>query len=466
MLDNPKKVYYNENNKDSGGRKRMKEENFETKPKKRGTAIVIGIILVLAIGLIGGGTYLLLKPKSLLGQSYQYIAQAFKTENSKAASILDEDAVKLDANIHIGLGNDLELGLKNIDMDLILNENKKDKVAQYKINSKVDGTEFLNIDSILKDNKIYASVENVTDKYYYTDLDFVSLFKNNQKDVKVITDIISKSIEKVITDDKIKTAEVTKVINGKEEKVKQLSLEVTTKLASEVLTDISNKIKDDDEALGALMNLTGQDEDAIVKMLDNLEVTSIGEDEVVTDPVFTYNVYYKGMNQIQMIEIVDGEEVLTYTAGNEYRFVYTSEDNTEFELTIEKGSTKKFTAVAENMKITGEFSNEKLEFTVTEEEKEIITVKIETKYSKGETIDTSSLSNAKKFDEITEEEMSSIMLNLQNNQLISSLIESFNPSSTEPEEHYPWEDDDDYNNNFNNDTTSDFNFDYQYSNGL
>ncbi len=401
----------------------MKEEKQVSKPKSnKGLKIISLLLIVISISLIAGGVYFLLKPTTVLKQSYQYLAKAFQMGNNKNTELINKDKVKYEGNFHISLGESLNLGINSLDLKLTAEEDKTAKISQYKIETKMNDMSLVNASAILKDNRIYAKLQNIMDKYYYMEQEYVSLMENNQADIQILIDKLSDSIQRKVTEDKLSQTEETKKIEGTEEKVKKVSLDVTNKLVADILKDTLSNIEKDTKAKEAWESLVTEEKsrEEFLKMLNDVQ----NEKEEV---LFTYNIYYKGLNQIQMIEFAKDDEKIMYTNKDKAHFIYTSKEQQIVDMTVENGETQKFTILAEDLKISGEYTAEKLEFAIESDNKNIATISIQNKWEELGEMKLEDTKDAKNIEQITEVEINEILTNLQNHPIIGPYLALLNP---------------------------------------
>jgi len=450
--------------------------------KKELTIIAIISVIVIAV-LLGGGYYFFSKPKAIFQESINYLTKGLKasTENTKLLELFNKnDRIKYEGNMHLSLNQSFGLGFSDLDFNFIVNEDKKEKEAQYSLNTQVDKKSLLELDTYLKDNKMYGTIKNIMDKYYYTKQDYVTFFgASDNKEMEELMKVVEKSVKRVIHDGRFKKSNVTKEIDGKEENLKKLSLEITDTLLSELVQEFVKQVNDNDKALDALASLTKEDRVTTSAML-----ISISENMKNTtgETIIIYNAYYRGMNEIRMLELVDDEGSITYTANENYHLEFKLQNQLVFDLKITKEEDLyKINLEVEDEKITGEYKEEdqnfsldlqltdktegllgsiqvlgkqisdtesNIEITIKNEDIKFITLTLHSKYTFNEKISTEELKNAKDIEEMTEEELQNILNNIENHEILGPIIEMFNEFFNE-ENDYPMNDYDfDYGDDF------------------
>jgi len=437
-----------------------KQELAKNTSKKKGWIILALLVIVIAVALIGGGVYYLSKPKAIFQDSYDYLTKGFKKveESELKKLIAKNDKAKYTIDTQIELNKSLNLGIENIDLLLTLKEDKTEKLMQYNLNSKINDQDLLELDAILKDSKMYMTIKKIMDKYYYIEQEAVSLSETfSEEDLEVLTDIVADALKKEITDDKFTKEDVTIKVDEKDEKVKKISLKVTDKLLSEVITEICTNMKNSDKAMASLEKLLGETKEEITKSLDEM-INDVKE--TTGETLFTYNIYYKGINQIRKLELLSDKDAISYTANNEkYQLQFTSNGTMVLKLEIAKEKEAyKINAVMEGLIITGDCKENDGETTINLEIKEITTnqvgtitakvkdvsdtesnlemtlkiagtelatIKMNTKVTFGESITVNGLENAKDMNNITEEEIAAILNNLEQHPVIGPLMSTF-----------------------------------------
>lgn len=433
------------------------------KQKKKNYLLISSIIiLILGLGLIFAGIKVLSKPKVIFSESVKYITKPinmYKTNSNILKQISANDKIKYSSDINVKLNNELNLGLNNLNFKLEILENKTDKVSKYYFDSKLDEQKLLEATSYFRDNKLYLTISDIFDKYYYTNVDYVSLFDtSNIEDSEVILKIFKDSISSVLTDDKFVKEKFNVDIDGTYEATTRLSLKVTDKLLEDILAKTITDIKNNENAINALANLSQSDKSEIITMLDEYQ----NENNTATGELFfTYNIYYKNINTIRKLEIISGDEIITYTGNNNtYKLKYDEKVNNIFTLSMvsDKKGNSTLSLTSDSLNVNGSItknnniyhvvlnfkdnndtnlgslginyvkeSDQKNEINVNYkfEEQEIISLTVKSEYSFGENITIPDLSTSKDFNMITEDETNNIMNNLSNHPVFGSLFQMF-----------------------------------------
>ena len=295
----------------------MKEENLiydNNKKSKKSVLLILAIVIVvIGIGLAGTGVFLLSKPKAVFQESYNYLTKGFKSlglSDTSTLDILDKDKIKVENKINVNLDQSLGLGITNLDLNMHVMNDRTTNTSKVYLDSKLENQKLLEFVSYLKEDKLYLTVTDIFDKYYYTDIDTSSLAEElTIEDMELLVGIVKNSLKKVITDEKFEKEKTTTSVDGIEERVTKLTLRVDDKLLSDIVVEVVYGIKADEKALEILANLSSVTKEELIKSLDEV-VTEVKE--TTGETLLTYNIYYKNINDIKKLEILSGTTIVTY----------------------------------------------------------------------------------------------------------------------------------------------------------
>lgn len=178
--------------------------------------------------------------------------------------------------------------------------------------------ETLNMESLVKDNKVYLNVKDVTDKFYFDDLEknlesfneVSESIKGLDIDFEKVIGLLENSFYDVIDDKKLETTKTEKTINGKDYDVKKYSYDFTGNDLYEVLKTFVSNVKKDQKLYNQFDNILKQNDApyAFGELLDELLDAFKSFKEI--DKIFTYTIYLKGD------ETVSSEIVVNIPTGN------------------------------------------------------------------------------------------------------------------------------------------------------
>lgn len=442
----------------------MKEENVvydKTNKSKKGIVLITAlIIVVVGLGLAGVGVFLLSKPKAVFQESYNYLTKSFKSlglTTNDNLDILDKDKVKVENKINVNLNQSLGLGITNLDLNMQVMSDKVNNTSKIYLDSKLENQDLLEFVSYLKDNKMYLTITDIFDKYYYTDIDTSSTTEYlTTNDIELLIDIVKNSLKKVITDEKFEKEKTVTSVDGLEENVTKLTLKVDDKLLSDVVVEVINRLKADDKALEVLVKVLEVTKEELIKTLDDI-LTEVKE--TTGETLFTYNIYYKNINDIKKLEILSGTTILTYSANNgNYRFKVIDDDKKVEEISLlieEKDKNYNITLNIFDFNATGKLKRnknnynlildmvdnkdnklgtlvidylytsdvqDKLVINYRNNDTDMIKLTVDSKIIFNENVVFPDMSGAKSIDNMTEEEINIIMTNLQNHKIIGPFI--------------------------------------------
>lgn len=430
-------------------------ENNEIEKKignrKNKAMILVGGLVVLSLVLVGVAFYLMSNPKTVMLQSLSKLTNNTKdilgeSNNELIQNILKEDKVGVTADVKVGMG-----GNELFQFNFSYLENKKDEKSSFDLSLLQNNQSLVEANGILANNRLYLKVKDIMD-YYYTELEYMSLLKeSNTDDYQKVLDFIYEAFKEELNEKDIKKTKETITLNEKNKKVTKLSYAVTKDMISNILDKISN----DKEMVRIFAGIAEVEEQQVKE-----ELNVLNEDiSVYEDNLFYYNVYYYGFNNIVLYEIADDmDQLQVYQYDDIAEVVFIEEDIELFRVkATEKNSGYDLEGKFDNYSFTGTYvpngdkTSLDLELIV---EGMIISVSldqtIETKdnykvtsdlvvdvagneievnmtvlYVTSEEVDTSLVVGAKDFEAMTDEELQTIMTNLQKHPLFSSLIPYF-----------------------------------------
>ncbi len=440
--------------------------------KNRNMAIFAVVLSVISIGLLVGGFYMLSSPKTIVLQSISNWSKLLKEGTSSRKSkfldkIASHDQVQLKENISFKMDSILELGIENIDINVLYNDDFKAKKSNFNLQF-LFGQNELSLDYLLMNNKMYLKLKDVFDQYYYMDMEYVSLIHDaNKVDSEKLIDIVFDALKDGVNDQDFKKSKETVTLGDKTKKTTKISYAVTSKNLCQVGIDILTSMKEDKELM-TLMS-SGQSVKEIEAQIDELiSLLKQGKREKETT-LFHYNVYYYGFNNIVMEEFdfegtaiqychydqVDEVKILDLASKNSYFTMKTEEknhqtkisgfiltypyqgtyekkdDSSTLKLTFDVGDGASFTLNLDGKVVEdNDHYKEQVNIALGGKEDDIVLdkmleISLTTEYSFDQTIDTSVTNGATSFDQMTEEEQNKIFESLRNHPILSSMVDLF-----------------------------------------
>lgn len=372
--------------------------------KKKNNVLIIGIIVLLAIG-VGVLGYIYGKKSITPKAKFVKVMSNYLEKNNI------EDLEELfDGVYSVNTTNDFKISADNkevISGKLSINSIYKDD-EQYTEVSFGDGSNSLTGNIYLKDSKAYIMLKNVFDKYYYLDVesdstDYVGAYKELKKS-------ILKVVNEYFTDDKFT---LTKDNNND-----KISISLTGKDGATLVLKFYEEIKNNDKILGLFTDDDTSLDEVKAGLKEDIDNLKEEMDSYSDEVVISYDIYLN-KNKLVKQELTIEDMVLTITG----------EDSGDISLisgrtTIVSGSYNKDNL---NLKINTDMIN--AEFSIErqniKEDKisgdyktavkltsggSVINILINTNinYDKNANIPSNDLSGAKSFDEISDSELEKI----------------------------------------------------------
>lgn len=468
------------------------------KPKKSNMLIFAIVLSVVSVGLLVGGFVILTSPKTIMLQSISSWSSSFKdvlvksNDSPLMKKIATNDKRGLSGKMDIEINPSLGLDIDSISLDFSYNDDKKAKESNIALIASLGEQELVNLTSVLANNNIYINIKDIFDKYYYMEQEYISLIETSGTEIEEkLIDIVFNSFENNFSKEDIKKSKETITLGEKSKDVTKISYDVTSKNLGKVVLEILENVKKDTEIVEFFAELSEMDKKEIIDGIDEM-IDDIKED-TEDEYLFTYNVYYYGLNNIVMEEIGDDEVVIQYyhydntkefkvvevdsktnllvvkVEGKEGKYdisgflvtyafsgSYSKNANkASLDLTVELEDKQKFTInmTGEDRENKDSFENKgEISLSVTSNGvsvDDVITIATDLSYTFGKKVDTTGIENATAIDEMTEDEMNAIMLKLEQHPLYS-LLESLY-GFDEPELDYDYDYDDDYDYDYDDD---------------
>ena len=372
--------------------------------KKKNNVLIIGIIVLLAIG-VGVLGYIYGKKSITPKAKFVKVMSNYLEKNNI------EDLEELfDGVYSVNTTNDFKISADNkevISGKLSINSIYKDD-EQYTEVSFEDESKSLTGNIYLKDSKAYIMLKDVFDKYYYLDMesdstDYVDAYKELKKS-------IVKVVNEYFTDDKFT---LTKDSNND-----KLSISLTGKDGVTLVLKFYEEIKNNDKILGLFTDDDTSLDEVKAGLKEDIDNLKEEMDSYSDEVVISYDIYLN-KNKLVKQELTIEDMVLTITG----------EDSGDISLisgrtTIVSGSYNKDNL---NLKINTDMINAefRIERQNIKEDKisgdyktavkltsggSVINILINTNinYDKNANIPSNDLSGAKSFDEISDSELEKI----------------------------------------------------------
>lgn len=382
-------------------------DDIKSGSSKNGLAVAIIGILVLLI--LGG-----------LGIWYYTTNKADVMVNKIIDKVFDGVTFKNDENSEITYDLSLNIKSENLEseaLDIINNTkvkgsiyiNSKDKYTLINLGATYEDKELLSFDAYYNDNTIYLQEKSIYDKYVSINIpeelqtEINNMYTINGKDINIVKKGIKNALKNALKEETFIKEKVDTNINGKSTKANSLKLIINDENRKEILTKISKYLKDNDEFLDSMSNLTDSTSQEIFNSLESLT-----ENYTNTYTTTTIILYTTGItNELAKVDIKSEQnekEVSRVVCESDTCDIQIINDGEQMNMNILMNET------SSTIKINGKMGEDDVSLTLNLKEN----------YNKK---DAPKINESVNIDEISEEDMNTIMTNLGEKEEIKYFIE-------------------------------------------
>ncbi len=382
-------------------------DDIKSGSSKNGFAVAIIGILVLLI--LGG-----------LGVWYYTTNKADVMVNKIIDKVFDGVTFKNDENSEITYDLSLNIKSENLEseaLDIINNTkikgsiyiNSKDKYTLINLGATYEDKELLSFDAYYNDNTIYLQEKSIYDKYVSINIpeelqtEINNMYTINEKDINIVKKGIKNALKNALKEETFIKEKVDTNINGKNTKANSLKLIINDENRKEILTKISKYLKDNDEFLDSMSNLTDSTSQEIFNSLESLT-----ENYTNTYTTTTIILYTTGItNELAKVDIKSEQnekEVSRVVCESDTCDIQIINDGEQMNMNILMNET------SSTIKINGKMGEDDVSLTLN----------LKGNYNKK---DAPKINESVNIDEISEEDMNTIMTNLGEKEEIKYFIE-------------------------------------------
>ena len=382
-------------------------DDIKSGSSKNGLAVAIIGILVLLI--LGG-----------LGIWYYTTNKADVMVNKIIDKVLDGVTFKNEENSEITYDLSLNIKSENLEseaLDIINNTkikgsiyiNSKDKYTLINLGATYEDKELLSFDAYYNDNTIYLQEKSIYDKYVSINIpeelqtEINNMYTINGKDINIVKKGIKNALKNALKEETFIKEKVDTNINGKNTKANSLKLIINDENRKEILTKISKYLKDNDEFLDSMSNLTDSTSQEIFNSLESLT-----ENYTNTYTTTTIILYTTGItNELAKVDIKSEQnekEVSRVVCESDTCDIQIINDGEQMNMNILMNET------SSTIKINGKMGKDDVSLTLNLKEN----------YNKK---GAPKINESVNIDEISEEDMNTIMTNLGEKEEIKYFIE-------------------------------------------
>lgn len=382
-------------------------DDIKSGSSKNGLAVAIIGILVLLI--LGG-----------LGIWYYTTNKADVMVNKIIDKVFDGVTFKNEENSEITYDLSLNIKSENLEseaLDIINNTkvkgsiyiNSKDKYTLINLGATYEDKELLSFDAYYNDNTIYLQEKSIYDKYVSINIpeelqtEINNMYTINEKDINIVKKGIKNALKNALKEETFIKEKVDTNINGKNTKANSLKLIINDENRKEILTKISKYLKDNDEFLDSMSNLTDSTSQEIFNSLESLT-----ENYTNTYTTTTVILYTTGItNELSKVDIKSEQnekEVSRVVCESDTCDIQIINDGEQMNMNILMNET------SSTIKINGKMGEDDVSLTLN----------LKGNYNKK---GAPKINESVNIDEISEEDMNTIMTNLGEKEEIKYFIE-------------------------------------------
>lgn len=319
------------------------------KSKNRNMAIFAVILSVVSIGLLVGGFFALSSPMTIALQSISnwssLLKKGLENDNSQLMeNFSSRNQVQMDTRLLFEVNPMLSLGFEEFELKFTCADDRKNDRSKVNLQMLL-GENGIGLDGILADHKLYLKIQDVLEQYHYLDMDFSSFFQpTDNVSYEKLIDIVFDNIKKNVDSGSFKKSKETISLGDRTKKTTKISYKVTTKKFAHVLIDILEDIKNDKDLMTMLEKTYAEGEESFSSQIE-LAIQELKTLEKQKDqPLFYYNIYYYGFNNIVMEEFADDDVAIQfyhYDRVNEFKVTDIASKMNYFTLKIEDKKDEK-----------------------------------------------------------------------------------------------------------------------------
>ena len=371
--------------------------------------IVIAIIGILVLLILGG-----------LGLWYYTTNKADVMVNKIIDKVFDGVTVKKEENNEITYDLSLNIKSENLEsevLDIINNTkvkgsfyiNSKDKYTLINLGATYEDKELLSFDAYYSGNTMYLQEKSIYDKYVSINVpeelqtEINNMYITNEKDINIVKNGIKNALKNALKEETFIKEKVDANINGKNTKANSLKLIINDENRKEILTKISKYLKDNDEFLDSVSNLTDSTSQEIFNSLESLT-----ENYTNTYTTTTVILYTTGItNELAKVDIKSEQnekEVSRVVCESDTCDIKIINDGEEMNINLLMNET------SSTIKINGKMDGDDVSLTLNLK-------------GSNDKKDAPTINESVNVDEISEEDINTIMTNLGEKEEIKYFIE-------------------------------------------
>lgn len=397
----------------------MEEKDFEKKPKKKG--IIITVVILVLIALIAGGVFAYFKlvknkPQAIFEKA---ISKAFEMTDNMPKN---EGKVNLELTASLNsTDQDMSMAntyLKMFKLNLTTEKNDEKKVINQNVSISALDETIVSADLLIQNNKAYVFLKDIYSKYIELPEDTFDGFNLNdlfESDISGKSQEMLKEIKQILLD-AVKTKELKQGnVEVDDQKLTKTTLKLNSKDVEQIVEKLSN---------------VASEFSAVNTAKDIVESSQlINEEENSSDNYLEVSIYTKRFSgrivktEFAMINVEDNMAIVG-TISEE-------EEKTEVTFAVNEDSTDIKDAITfctfEIEEVNDNEGTMSIKFSIDEGSTATVTVKYKVDYN--DIIEPKNVRNSIMADNLTDADLEEMRKNVENNQMLYSIIQELYPYS-------------------------------------
>lgn len=335
---------------------------------KLGTGKIIAIIAAVVI-VIGGVVAKIVTstPKAIFKSTINNISKEldntiddleemqkkFDTQN-KALYFTGD--VRFDTNIE-GVKDEIDISKYKLGMDIGINPKGSELLIGASVNgdSSIDGKIYIDSENIYFDSTVLDNPINLTEilKEEGIEVDgiseiFDSMNKNNEniQDYTFIIKTLKNALIKTLDSSKMEKSSAKMEVDGKKVSATKVTYKINDKVMRETVKTVCDELKDNDEFISKLADLSGADKSDIKDGIKELKESA---SDIEFDSTININIYVSGvLNDVVGYDIeIDNDVFISYYTGNKKAelIVYSNPDHAYINVLTEEKKKESITTI-------------------------------------------------------------------------------------------------------------------------
>lgn len=264
---------------------------------------IISIVLFLiAVVMIVTGSYILNSSKYIfeivLSKSLDAAVDSMYTDNFMIDDI-DFNKYKITTDNSL---NALGMKVFSINGDIYGNKNK----LYLNLKSKMAFQDFIKLETIVDNSKMYFKLKDAVDKFYY--IEFDNMLEEDYsnidllEEVKIITNHLKKSILKDLNNDDFEKNSETLMFDSKAYKTNKISLNLSGVELRQIIINFLENIINDNKAIQVLQKIDNSiTVNDVKEYLENFKEKSVN---AISDDVLNISFYISGFSDLIRLELL------------------------------------------------------------------------------------------------------------------------------------------------------------------